>query len=124
MKPFARMSDHNWAECLRPMPGTPSISRYSPIGHRPIPVPEPDPEPNPAPDYVSQGMPSDILLADWSVLFCALQERLEQSASNREPQHWNGMARGRYESINSLVLRCAQDMKLLCPARFVKLFKT
>ena len=68
-------------------------------------------------------MTSKILLADWSVLFCALQERLEQYASNDRLKHVNAMPSERCEWVNITVLRCARDMKLLCLEQPEKLFK-
>ena len=100
-----------------------SVNDCPPTTHRPIPAPDPDPEPNPAPDNVKYCMTSKILLADWSVLFCALQERLEQYASNDMLEHVNALPSERYERVNITVLRCASDMKLLCLEQPEKLLK-
>ena len=116
MKQFAQMPEQDLSGYLRPLPDTPLLPSYLRTGHRPIPAPEPDPEPNPAPDEVKRCKPANFLLADWSVLFCALQERLEQCANNDAAEQFNAARGGRFESMNSIVLRCAYDMKLLCPS--------
>ena len=83
--------------------------------HRPIPAPEPNPEPNPAPDSIRSSEPTYISPDDWEVLFYALQERLERCVSFSEAT--GGALHVRQESVNAIVLQCAQDLLLLRPVR-------
>ena len=83
--------------------------------HRPIPAPEPNPEPNPAPDSIRPSEPTYISPGDWEVLFYALQERLEGCVSF--PEATGGALPVRQESVNAIVLQCAQDLLLLRPVR-------
>ena len=119
MKQFAQMSRMEMPETSLPensslVPDIFLTSSTFPTSHRPIPAPEPDPEPNPAPDNTGPLLTSSILLADWSLLFYALQQRLEQCASNDGAEHANALPFKRYESMHTMFLQYARDMKLLC----------
>lgn len=114
MKQFAQMPEQDLPEAPQPLLVTSSLNSYLPTSHRPIPAPEPDPEPNPAPDSVWPWALSGIAFDDWNVLLCALQERLERCAGNNPFGHSDGTPFGQHEPLETIVLRCARDMKLLC----------